>query len=121
MNYLSSNDTRNLYKAFLSLENEEECKKFLRDLLTSAEIKEFVNRFKVARMLEKKIPYTRIEKETKMSSTTIARISKWLIKGMGGYQLVINKLDKSNTMNQKQIASKPVHHTSPRGGVIFSA
>lgn len=93
MNYLVSNDTRNLYKALLSLVNEEEYKKFLRDLLTKDEIQEFVNRFKVAQMLDKKISYKKIEKETGMSSTTIARISKWLTKGMGGYRLVIDRLN----------------------------
>ena len=41
---------KSLYKAFLLLKSEDECKRFLRDLLTSAEIKEFANRWKVARM-----------------------------------------------------------------------
>lgn len=76
MNYLDTKDSKALYKAFLSLKTLAECKKFLRDLLTEAEIKEFTNRWKVARMLNKKISYERIEKETKMSSTTIARIQK---------------------------------------------
>jgi TrpR-related protein YerC/YecD len=51
---------------------------FLRDLLSEKEILEFSNRFKVAQMLEEKLSYKQIEKETKMSSTTIARISKFL-------------------------------------------
>jgi len=79
MEFLSNKDTKALYKALLSLKNESECKKFLRDLLTEAEIKEFTNRWKVAQMLNKKIDYKAIEKETGMSSTTIARINKWLI------------------------------------------
>ena len=124
MNYLSSNDTKTLYKAFLSLENEEECKKFLRDLLTKEEIQEFTNRFKVAQMLTNKISYKKIEKETGMSSTTIARVSKWLSKGMGGYQLVINKL-KSPTQHYTQppiLKTTEVQKhqpTPPSGGVIF--
>lgn len=66
--------------------------KFLRDLLTEAEIKEFANRWKVAQMLDEKIDYKTIEKQTNMSSTTIARISKWLNQGMGGYRLMLNRL-----------------------------
>ena len=80
-----------LYKAILSLKNEDECRRFLRDLLTEAEIKEFTNRWKVAQMLNMRIPYEQIEKETGMSSTTIARVQKWLTKGKGGYKLVLNK------------------------------
>lgn len=76
----------------MALETEEECKKFLRDLLTASEIKEFSNRWKVAQMLDQKIAYEVIEKKTGMSSTTIARISKWLNKGKGGYRLMIDRL-----------------------------
>lgn len=95
MDYLSSEDAKALYKAILSLKNEEECKKFLRDLLTEKEIKEFTNRWKVARMLNDKVKYERIEKETGMSSTTIARIQKWLTNGMGGYRLMLKRLNKA--------------------------
>lgn len=94
MDYLSSKDVKALYKAILALENEGECKRFLRDLLTEKEIKEFTNRWKVARMLYKKIPYEKIEKDTGMSSTTIARIQKWLINGMGGYRLILKRLKR---------------------------
>ena len=120
MNYLVSNDTKNLYKALLSLKNEDECKKFLRDLLTKEEIQEFVNRFKVAQMLDKKISYKKIEKETGMSSTTIARVSKWLTKGMDGYRLVIDRLN--DMTNKPTIETKNESHATPsRGGVIFGA
>jgi len=64
----------------------------LRDLLTEKEIKEFTNRWKVARMLDEKVPYEKIAKETGMSSTTIARVHKWLKNGMGGYKLILKRL-----------------------------
>lgn len=96
MDYLSSKDTKALYKAILALNSEDECKRFLRDLLTEKEIKEFTNRWKVARMLDKKIPYERIVKETGMSSTTIARVQKWLTNGMGGYRLILKRLRETN-------------------------
>ena len=83
---------KDLYKAILLLENEDECKRFIRDLLTEPEIKEFANRWKVARMLDKKISYEEIAKETGMSSTTIARVQKWLTKGKGGYRFMLKRL-----------------------------
>jgi TrpR-related protein YerC/YecD len=94
--------TRNLFQTILALKTENECKKFLRDLLTEAEIKEFANRWKVAQMLDNKIPYENIARETGMSSTTIARISKWLTNGMGGYKLMLKRLNTKQNEN---------HHT----------
>ena len=94
MKYKPTQAEKALFKTILNLENQDECQSFLRDLLTETELKEFANRWKVAQMLAKKTDYKKIEKETGMSSTTIARISKWLTGGMGGYQLAIKKLNK---------------------------
>ena len=100
MDYLSSKETKALYKAILALNSEDECKKFLRDLLTETEIKEFANRWKVARMLDRKVSYEEIERETGMSSRTIARVNKWLTNGKGGYKLMLKrlKMKKSNAL-----------------------
>ena len=84
----------NLYKAVLLLKNEDECRRFFRDLLTEAEIKEFTNRWKVAQMLDNKFPYEKIVRETGMSITTIARINKWLTKGNDGYKLMLKRFKK---------------------------
>lgn len=85
-------DTDNLFEAILRLENTDEARKFFRDLLTEKEILEFGQRWKAARLLNKRIPYTKIARETGMSSTTIARVQKWLTRGMGGYKLVLKRL-----------------------------
>ena len=94
MNNLTQKDTKELLKAFLALKTEKECEQFLGDLLTQAEIDEFSNRWKVARMLDAKVSYEEIARVTSMSSTTIARISKWLQNGMGGYRLLLDRLKK---------------------------
>lgn len=90
--YLDSDDASNFFRAIQSLTTDQECKNFLRDLLTEKELKEFINRWKVVKMLVDKIPYDQITKETHMSSTTIARISKWIHHGKGGYLSVLTKL-----------------------------
>lgn len=92
MNYQPNKKVKELYSAILSLQNKRELNAFLRDLLTDEELQEFGNRWKVALMLSSHKTYLEIEHETGMSSTTIARISKWLEKGMGGYKLAIKKL-----------------------------
>jgi TrpR-related protein YerC/YecD len=82
-----------LFSAILNLKNLDEAQRFFRDLLTEEEIKEFANRWQVAKMLSQKVSYSKIEKKTGMSTTTIARISKWLNDGMNGYKLIINRLN----------------------------
>lgn len=79
-------------QAILTLNTENEVERFLRDLMTEKEIQEFSSRFKVAEMLAKKIPYTEIIKETGLSSTTVARVARWLNGKEGGYRLVIKNL-----------------------------
>jgi TrpR-related protein YerC/YecD len=83
---------RNLLQAFLLLKNEDEAGRFLRDLLTEEELREFSRRWEVAQLLAQKVSYVNIEKQTQMSSTTIARISKFLAGQFGGYQLILNRL-----------------------------
>lgn len=94
MHNFKNKDTKSLIQALLSIKTESEAEKFLGDLLTPAEVAEFSNRWKVARMLDAKVSYEEIARVTGMSSTTIARISKWLTNGMGGYKLVLERLKK---------------------------
>lgn len=84
-------DSTALFQAILSIENLEEAQKFFRDLLTENEIAEFAQRWKVARLLQQRVSYQKIEKMTRMSSTTIARIHKWLKGGLGGYRLILGR------------------------------
>jgi TrpR-related protein YerC/YecD len=83
-----------LYNAILQLNSVDECRKFFRDLLTEYEIKEFVERWKAAKMLANGIPYTQIEAETGLSTRTIARVGRWLKKGKGGYSMMLKRTNK---------------------------
>lgn len=95
-------NTDELAKAFLLLETPAEAKRFLRDLLTPEEIIEFGKRWQAARMLDRKIPYSQIEKETGLSSTTVARVSKWLKNGIDGYKLALRKLHHSTKSSKRK-------------------
>lgn len=92
--------TKELAEAICALKSKQEAKKFLRDLLTPQEIIEFGKRWQAARMLSKNMSYSKIEKETGLSSTTVARVSRWLNQGMGGYKLMINRLANEHHHNQ---------------------
>ena len=85
----NNQNTDALVKTLLALKTADQGKRFLRDLMTEAELIELGNRWKAAQMLAEKRIYTDITKETGLSSRTIARISKWVFSGMGGYQSLI--------------------------------
>lgn len=88
---IDTEDVAALYGTILQLKTRSEVKMFLRDLLTETEIVELAQRWKVANLLDQKVPYTTISETTGMSSTTIARIHKWLNRGQGGYRLMIER------------------------------
>lgn len=97
--------TKDLIGIVLALQSEKEAKNFFRDLLTEKELLELGNRWKTARMLSENIPYPQIQKETGLSSRTIARISKWLKKGKGGYRLALNKLHYHNSSRKRLVVT----------------
>ena len=84
-----------LYEAFLKLETQEETEKFLADLCTIKEIESMCQRLKAAKMLLAGKTYNEIVEETEISSATLARVSKCVHYGNGGYKTVINKPKKS--------------------------
>jgi len=88
----NTKENKDLIEAVLAIENQDEAKRFLRDLMTEGEIQELSKRLKAAKMLTDEIPYLVIEKETGLSSTTIARVAKWLNGQGGGYKKILNKI-----------------------------
>ncbi len=97
-----SKENKGLLQAILALETPDEAKRFLRDLMTEGELEEFAKRLKTAEMLTDKIPYSVIEKETGFSSTTVARVSKWLNNGEGGYKKILNKIHHNNSIQTRR-------------------
>jgi len=98
------NNIRNraLIQAILALETPDEAKRFLRDLMTEGEIMEFAKRLRAAKMLIQNVPYSIIEEKTGLSSTTVARVSKWLNGKQGGYKTIINKLHHHDSIRARR-------------------
>ena len=86
------NQTKELYRAILSLRTVEECQRFFRDLLTIEEITEMSKRWQAARLLNEHHPYREVAKKTGLSTTTVARVAQWLFHGESGYQLVLKRI-----------------------------
>jgi|SRR3989344_950874 len=90
-------ENKQLVAGILELRNENEAKRFLRDLMTPTEIKEFGNRLEAARLLRDDMQYNAISERTGLSSSTIARIAKWLGGSLGGYRLILSRLSKHHS------------------------
>ena len=89
---LKNDSTDYLFKAILSLENEEDCYRFFEDLCTSAELKAMSQRLVVAKMLTEKKVYTEIVKET--GAATISRVKRALFDNdTYGYTLVLDRIE----------------------------
>ena len=83
-----------LLQTILSLENEEEAKAYLRDLLSERDLRELAMRWEVAKKLDAGVPMSEIQDEYKQSYTTITKINRWLKEGCGGYKMMIERLKK---------------------------
>ena len=95
MKKINKKDEEILFEAIISLNTVEECKDFLRDLLTKTEINEAAMRSKVAQLLNQGTTYIEIEKITGLSSTTVARVHKWFKKGKGGYTEMLRNISRN--------------------------
>lgn len=95
-------ENKKLVQAFLALETPKDAQAFLRDILTEKEITEISKRLQAAEMLLQNISYSVIEKETGFSSTTVARVSKWLNTGEGGYKKILGKLHHHGSTQLKR-------------------
>ena len=83
--------TRELGAAVATLRDAEEALRFLRDLCTVTELREFAARWEVARMLDAGASYHDISERTGASSATISRVNQWLRYGRDGYRLVLDR------------------------------
>ena len=90
-----------LFRAVLSLEDEEECYRFFEDLMTIKELQSVAQRWQVARMLEQKKTYGELETETSASAATISRVNKCLQYGAGGYTRVLKKLREQEAKDEQ--------------------
>ena len=86
-------EVNDLLKVLATLEDEDAIFALLEDLFTIREIRETSQRLAVARLLSAGKPYTAIEQATGAPATTIARVSKCLSYGTGGYAKALEVLE----------------------------
>lgn len=80
-----------LFVAVNSLQSVDECRDFLKDLCTPAELQALVDRWQVVQYLQQDLPYRKIHDLTGVSVTTIGRVARFLSDGFGGYQAALER------------------------------
>ena len=95
--------TDELFEAIVSLKTVREAEQFFRDLCTLDELKEMSERWQIAQLVNKGLPYREIAKKLEVSTTTVARVALWLNNGAGGYRLI---LDRQNSHHNSSCAFK---------------
>lgn len=88
-----------LYEIISRLKNKEEIKRFLKDMLTPAELRMFKRRWHIACALEVKIPIREVAQITNTSTATVLKISQKLENGYGGLK---NALERTRMERRKK-------------------
>ena len=91
-----STEADELFDAFLSLKNREECYMFFEDIATIQEVKALTQRLQIAKRLYfKNETYATISQECGVSVSTTCRVRNSLFYGSGGYKLILDRLQEN--------------------------
>lgn len=95
MSDLRTKQVEDLLEVLVGITDKDVMYSLLVDLFTIREMKETSQRLAVASMLRQGQPYIAIGDTTGASATTIARVSKALNYGAGGYVAALDLLDEA--------------------------
>lgn len=95
MSDIRTPEVEDLLAVLCGVDDEDTMFALMEDLFTIREIKETSQRLAVARMLDEGRPYVAIGDATGASATTIARVSKALNYGAGGYRAALDVLGQA--------------------------
>ena len=89
---LRTPEVEGLLEVLVAIDDKDTMFALLEDMFTIREIRESSQRLAVARLLDEGKSYAKIEQATGASATTIARVSKCLGYGTGGYRAALDKV-----------------------------
>lgn len=96
-----------LYQILNTFENIEEVKIFMKDILTSSELRMLKRRWHIANLLRTGLDMRSIASEANTSTQTVMKVKRVLEEGHGGLLLALQrtekKLLKTNTPAKKRI------------------
>lgn len=91
---LRTPEVEDLLEVLSAIDDVDAMYALLEDMFTIREIRECSQRLSVARMLDNGKSYAKIAEATGASATTIARVSKCLSYGTGGYRAALDILQE---------------------------
>lgn len=80
-----------LADALLALRTRDECRRFLRDLCTLAELEALAHRWQIAKLVDERVPYLEVAERVHASTATVTRVAHWLRHGTGGYRVALDR------------------------------
>ena len=86
---------KELFKVVTKLKTADECQRFFVDLCTPAELQAMADRWQVARLLHKSLPYREIHDQTSVSTATITRVARCLMYGESGYKSALQRVKET--------------------------
>ena len=84
--------TDQLFRSLLALQDVDECYRYFEDLCTVKEVLTFAQRLEVAKMLADGQSYQQTIAKTGASSATISRVKRCLDYGDGGYAMILGRI-----------------------------
>jgi len=98
----------NFWSLITLLENKDQVKSFLKDLLTHTEMKMFAKRIQIAKMLLEGYSYRDIRNYVRVTDSTIARINNILDTEGNGLKIAITYLQKiESEINKERMSISP--------------
>ena len=91
---LRTPEVEDLLEVLAAIDDKDTLFALMEDVFTIREIRESSQRLSVARMLDEGNSYAKIAEATGASATTIARVSKCLSYGSGGYRAALDVLSR---------------------------
>ena len=92
--FLEKESSDTLYRAIVSLQDVDECRRFFQDLCTVSELKAMEQRMEVAMLLDQGLIYSDVLERTGASSATISRVNRSLSYGTGAYEKIFARYKK---------------------------
>lgn len=96
------------YEIINSLKSAEEIKKFLKDILTKAELRMLKRRWHIARLLKKGFSLRTVASKSKTSTQTVSKIKRIIEDGEGGLALALERAEKEIS-KEKKVLFKDEH------------
>ena len=98
---MSRQRQKELFQAILSLRELEECERFFTDLCTPSELEALADRWRVARLIARGMPYREIYEKTGVSTATVTRVARALTHGRSGYRTILERARERASVNDQ--------------------